>query len=493
MKAIIQAIIREISALSLPMAPELVLDVFTRYPEPVSTSLPNDLIAICTQLDVVKKLAQQGRELQMKIKDLELHKKNLELHNKEVEDYSKEGIVLQHQLSLLEDDLQKLQDSISSTRAELTELYNLVIKEMQKDQFTISETVPESITHKQLTNIVDIFNQLVSEFRRLNLPLAKLDLLKLKKQQSELVSQMNKHLHINGLAIALPKENNLNLWKLLQSNLTHSIQKWKDLKPKLDSLQEEFATCLSTSDAQRKISTLENNKVKLVNELNQLAQQIKLHELRPEIQRELTVQFQQSSSVDEQLKNYETKIDSFLAYVDPHSWLEWYQNKPQYTKQQKEYSQRLSFLTLLKEQKEKIVHLDELIASIDVLTKITNSNLMSLETENLLISQAIILLNELPQCKVPLRFDKFTAADYYILLIDNIFLVPESIRKDENLLALVNEFLPVLIKIVEYREKYTLLVEQDSYIPTIEELQQVVPEEIIIEQKRKQLQTCQLG
>ena len=164
MKAIIQAIIREISALSLPMAPELVLDVFTRYPEPVSTSLPNDLIAICTQLDVVKKLAQQGRELQMKIKDLELHKKNLELHNKEVEDYSKEGIVLQHQLSLLEDDLQKLQDSISSTRAELTELYNLVIKEMQKDQFTISETVPESITHKQLTNIVDIFNLFTVRF-----------------------------------------------------------------------------------------------------------------------------------------------------------------------------------------------------------------------------------------------------------------------------------------------------------------------------------------
>lgn len=113
MKATIQKIIEEISALSVPMDPELVQKIFINYPEFISPTLPKDLELTWTQLDFIRKLAQQGMELKGKIMDLKLHEEEITL-------YTERGIVLQSELTQLEVELGRLQDEISGSRAELT-------------------------------------------------------------------------------------------------------------------------------------------------------------------------------------------------------------------------------------------------------------------------------------------------------------------------------------------------------------------------------------
>ncbi|RUR13973.1 hypothetical protein [Legionella sp. km772] len=488
MKATIQQIVEHISALSEPLDPGLVQKIFINYPEFTSSALPKGLEYIWTQLDLILKLAQQGVELKEIIKDLKSHEADILL-------YSEKGIVAQKELAALEVELTRLKNEIAECRSELTSLYTTLLEtlKIKPPESSTQELPPDLITKRQLEHIVAIRKDIQGYIKVITLPTAKLKLLELNEKQTELLNAISHYSERNKFERRLPSIDNEEGWKAFQFSIAEKLNKIIELKPQLEKLQEGFAECLSTSDSQTKIASLQAINTKLTIELEDLAKKIQKHPLKKDLQLDLTIEFQQTPHVPALIESYKRKVDSILSYVDLGSWASWLANKSKYNEEQALHVQRLGFLTLLNLQKEKQLQQTNLLAQIEILTKISNSNVMSSATEERLVSQATTLLNQLPGCKVPEDFNpKADVTDFYLLLINNIFLIPDNIKKYEALLALINKLLPIMSELLGYRRDYNLPAEQDSLLPSIEELQQALPEEANLAHKNEQLETCEL-
>ncbi len=488
MKATIQKIIEDISALSVPMDPAQIQKIFAIYPEFTPTSPPKDLEHQWAQLVVILKLTEEGIKLKEKIDDLKLHEE-------EITQYTERGIVLQRELSELELELVRLQTEIMQARTELTELYNRLLLAINKQgpQEALQEASPDSATKMQLKAIIDIRAELENDIKLLTLPTAKLKLLELKDKQTVLLNDIHRHMERYHFDLAVPAKEHLDSWQITGSTLSNTLATIIRLKPEFEKLQEQFADCLSTKDAQKKIDKLQQSKDQVIHELSALAQKITEHKLSKALQIKLTQEFQATTKVQHLIDSYSTKVDSVLSYIDPRSWSTWYTNKTAYNEQQNEIILSLDFLTLLKNQKEKQEQQNDLTTQIEVLAKISNSKDMSAETESTLIDRTRILVNELPACRVPSSFSpSASAADYYLLLIDNISLIPEKIKLYETLVSLVNLLLPIMTEQLQYRSDYNLPEAQDNLLPSIDELQKAIPSTTGLIQKKEQLQACEL-
>lgn len=487
MKATIHQIVERISALSEPMDPVLVQKIFIDYPEFTSSDHPRNIEYTWTQLDFILKLAQQGVELKAIIKDLKAHEADIIL-------YTEKGIVAQGELNALELELIQLQTAITKSRAGLTELYSNLLHtlRLQAVEEPQPETPAEAITKRQLKHILDIRSDLQREIKLLTLPTAKLKLRALKEKQTELLNTIENYIERYNLERKLPAINNEESWTVLQFTLSQKIQKTLELLPKLEKLQEGFADCLSTADTQKKIATLQRANSKIVKELDTIAQKMQTHDLAPKIQAALIEEFQQTTNVQALLDSYKSHVDTALSYVNLSLWTTWISDKEKYNASQIEHVHRVDFLNLLKQQKEKQAQQTHLLDQINILTKISNATLMSTATEERLVNQATSLLNELPECRVPENFSpKADVTDFYLLLINNIFLIPEHIKQFEVYLSLVNQLIPVMNELLRYRREYNLPPDQDELIPRIEELQKALPEEASLSHKKEQLQTCE--
>lgn len=484
MKATIQKVIEDIAALTLPLNPEPVLQIFNAYSDFLISNTSEHIDEQLSQLIILQQLALEGTKKIEQINDLTLYEKDF-AH------YAERGIVLQEELNKLDTQYLAIKEDITLSRELLTKAYNELLAQTNNTPNLIKSCSPEETTQRQAEHIIAIRKTILEYLHRITLPSAKIQLHELKMKQAASLVEWQQFLITYQSNLIITSKDNLGLLQQLLHSLQKELKQCALINPKLNELHQLFSERLSLQDVNLKKQNLIHLQDQLTKEINSVTLELDQYSLSLTIKEQLTQEFQSSHNVDQLISAYKNKVDSFFTYVNLSSWLTWSENSERYNEHQLENNRAVEFLNLLMIQKQKQSERKTIAAQLEELSKISISSDCSGLEERQLIEETRILLNELPSSMIPQSFNSSDSAiDYFLLLIDTISFSSRKIEHHEQAVTIIEHLLSVGSQLAKLRKDYHLSESEDHLLPNLEELMQALPVERLLAPKQ-QLQLCE--
>ncbi|PJD94581.1 MAG: hypothetical protein CK426_07680 [Legionella sp.] len=491
MNPIIQHIITELSHLPPPIPLERIKALFDNNPAFNHLDDPACLDSFCVELNVIRQLAEEGVQLTTKLKDLRLY-------DEEFNQYKHSENQLQEQLHELNRTLHGIQRDIECTRKKLTSLFTQLInhaltdEDMRKDLFNEMALIntPDTLSQWQTTTVLQLRTVIENELILLSVPTAKKQLLELKASQNHLLGEIQ-HL---CLSYNIDTPGDLSPTPEIYLRLIPTLERYLDniieLKPQLEQLQEDFSTCISSEDINKQKQELNTQQEQIQKELGAINQRLQESTLSPDKKKELKEAY--ASRGQKLLMDYKNSLPDVLSLLNPGLWFNLLHESQ--AKEQDEFHCSFQFLTELNLQKEKQDALETIQNQLQLLPSLpfpTAEN--KKDTKQEYKEKTRILINKLPPAlaNIPDFFDpNDEGTAYYLLLIHHIVYLSQKKNDYESLLPHLHDLMHCMTELTELRQKYHLLESQDHLLPSIDELNRVVPEAQLLAAKEAQLKQC---
>ncbi len=504
MNHLIVEIINKISLLPEPLSFEQITVFFSQSTafQQLRTSL--DFQRGYPELLALYQTATQGLRKKQKLDALQIEYDDLLAVQQDLH-------ALQKEEQKLDNTLKTINKRIKETRNELTQTCNkfakMILQSKEYETF-ITRTASLMNSPSELTKTQYLFMQkykgkIEHEETELMRPLGQKKLVQLKEQKQSLITQLNDCLiryHCDKYDPTIPFDTQN---KVIRQKIARDLSIINQYEPKIDVLQQKFATYLSMEEGEKVLQEEEANLIQkqkditdALNSFSAINEQIKSNISRS----------RQNKSLEELLLNEEQKENTIFAYLNPFTAIDLYQEPEKHKEEQRVTRHTREYLELLLKQKRVQNTLNELknrqeeFRKVSLIAKKNNAEQTNLQSqltlfnkiasstlhevsseERKLMDETISLINQLP---LPQSSDGFCAAtssfnDHYIkCLLTNIAFITEQKNTFKTIEQLLTQLNNILVELADVRTKYDLSEPLDTSLPPKAELDKIDDEHL---------------
>lgn len=465
MKTIILQLLNEISALTPPVNPLILKQLFEKYP--YGDGGPNtELVEHVNILKRLKELTEEHLKYSGDLNTMQSkinHFDRLSLHNQSLVSQIKES-----------------QERITQLKEKLLPSYKEI--ELKANNFLLAKnplaTVHSATQIDEMHKIVAEFDkELVALCKDIDARKAKSKLVLLKDTFDTLISSLK------ALDVDCSYETSADQLQEITSSISSNITKLTKQLDKSAVLQKGFARQLSVDELNHKVDELKSHNDQFDEDLQSIELEITNHPLDKQIQSRLIQEYDDSKDQSVLIESYKSKIDSAWSYVNPLAWASWgldaitlKLDKQKHNEEQLEYTNCVQFLELLEKKRDLKSQQNDNLANQQLLNGVLPHAISTEETADQLnlIPDTIRLFNSLPTYTSTIELDEQSSAtDFYLTLLLNMPLIAEKLEKMNVAHSKLKQLAPLYKEIEQLRTEYDLDVAQDNLLPGLEEAKQI--------------------
>lgn len=471
MNEIILKLLNEFSALTLPINPLIIKEIFEKnsFEDELHSPEFNDHFELLVRL---KQLSQDFFDSNTKLDVLNSRNRNFMSINSQKEELSTKTNELKVNIDQLNQKLlpiyrqieAKLNESLLSQDPLATALNHsqykamkTIVSDRRSELDTVCKDIDARKAKSRLVLLIDMFNKLDTELKKADI----------------------------GYSADTTIEQMLEIAKTVDSEFNQLEIHYKTA----EALQRVFAQQLSVEDLQMKSSEFEAHSNELAEIQELLSTQISSFPLDEPIKLRLTQEFNDSPDKKALIDSYRRKLDSLWDFVNPMAWATWGLNaltfnldKQKHDQDQEVCKLSIDYLELLNFHRLNQAQQNDILANKQLLEKampkpglnIDNPDTSEVITSSRrLIKDTIKLFNALHSFASIIELQEDSSeTDFYLTLLLNMPLISDKLEKKKLISSNLADLVPLRAAIERLRTDNGLLPDHDTLLPNLQTAEQ---------------------